>query len=91
MKNRMLMSGLVSNPRSDAPRFMNVRTNSSAPTSDTSANATCTTTSVLRSGDRATLLPRVPSFSVSCRFPREACNAGNSPNASAVVAATATV
>ena len=40
--------------------IQNVRTNSSAPTSATSANAICATTSVLRRNDFATLLPRVP-------------------------------
>ncbi len=78
-RNASTSSGLVSKPTLNAPRFRNVRTNSSAPTSATSANAICATTSVLRRNDFATVLPRVPSFSVSCRLPREICSAGNSP------------
>ena len=59
------MSGFVSKPTLKAPGFQNVRTKRSAPTSARSANAICATTSELLRNDFATLLPRVPFFSVS--------------------------
>ena len=84
----MVINGLGSKPSSYESRLANVRTNSSAPTSETNASATCTTTSELLSSDRRTLLPRVPSFNVSTRLPREVCSAGNKPKNTAVATAT---
>jgi len=82
--------GFGSNPTSYESRFVNVRTNRRAPTSDTSASDTCTMTSALRSLDRRTLVPRAPSFSVSTRLPRDVCIAGRNPNKTAVTTATVT-
>ena len=66
-----------------------LRTSSPAPNNRTTASATSTTTSPLRSVRPWALLPLPPSLSASCSAERDMMSAGTSPNASAVTAATA--
>ena len=87
--NRIVISRPVSKPRSKRLTFRKVLTKSMAPTSETSASDTWTTTSALRTRDRPLVAPRALSSRLPRRLPRDTCIAGNIPKTSAVVMATA--